>query len=66
MVSSDGTALIADFGNAELRELTLKFTNTTTGGVSIRWTVWGCTTAVSATDGPSRHPSSYWQMVTRK
>lgn len=38
MVSPGGDALIADFGNAELRDLTLKFTNTTKGSISVRWT----------------------------
>ncbi|CAE6413358.1 unnamed protein product [Rhizoctonia solani] len=37
MISSTGEALIADFGNAHLRELTLRFTNTTNPGLSFRW-----------------------------
>lgn len=37
MVSSDGIALIADFGNAQLKDLTLRFTTTRKGGLSIRW-----------------------------
>lgn len=37
MVSFDGTAMIADFGNAQLKDLTLKFTHTTNGALSIRW-----------------------------
>lgn len=43
MVSSDGTAMIADFGNAQLKDLmyTLKFTGTTKRGISVRWAVWG-------------------------
>lgn len=39
MISSDGTALIADFGNAELRDLTLKFTNSSKLDLSVRWAV---------------------------
>ncbi|CCO35586.1 hypothetical protein BN14_09704 [Rhizoctonia solani AG-1 IB] len=37
MISSEGVAMIADFGNAHLRELTLKFTNTASRGFSLRW-----------------------------
>ncbi|CAE6409559.1 unnamed protein product [Rhizoctonia solani] len=37
MISSTGEPLIADFGNAHLRELTLRFTNTTNPGLSFRW-----------------------------
>lgn len=39
MVSSDEAALIADFGNAQLKDLTLKFTSTTKAGLSVRWAV---------------------------
>lgn len=39
MVSSDGTAIIADFGNAQLKEITLNFTDTTKSGLSVRWAV---------------------------
>ncbi|KAJ1301337.1 hypothetical protein OPQ81_003737 [Rhizoctonia solani] len=37
MISSAGEPLIADFGNAHLRELTLRFTDTTNPGLSLRW-----------------------------
>lgn len=37
MISSNGVAMIADFGNSQLKELTLKFSNTTSRGLSIRW-----------------------------
>ncbi|KAG8683943.1 hypothetical protein FRC09_015714 [Ceratobasidium sp. 395] len=39
LVSNDGEPLVTDFGNAVLRERTLKFTSTTTGHkISSRWT----------------------------
>lgn len=37
MISPDGTAMIADFGNARLKDLTVKFGNTTSRGLSYRW-----------------------------
>lgn len=39
MVSSLGIAMIADFGNAQLKDITLKFSDTTGFGTSLRWTV---------------------------
>lgn len=41
MVSARGIAMIADFGNTQLKEVTLKFSNTTKNGFSVRWTVCG-------------------------
>lgn len=40
MVSSRGIAMIADFGNAQVRDVTLKFSATTGFSTSLRWTVW--------------------------
>ncbi|KAG8757024.1 hypothetical protein FRC11_004834 [Ceratobasidium sp. 423] len=37
MVSPEGIAIIADFGNARLKELTMQFTGTTVRAVSLRW-----------------------------
>lgn len=39
MVSPRGAAMIADFGCARVKDLTLKFTNTAANGLSIRWAV---------------------------
>ncbi|EUC54411.1 tyrosine kinase domain protein [Rhizoctonia solani AG-3 Rhs1AP] len=39
MISPEGVAMIADFGNARLKELTLQFTGTTLRSVSLRWAV---------------------------
>lgn len=39
MISPDGTAMIAGFGNAHMRGLTLQYTNTTNTAFSIRWAV---------------------------
>lgn len=41
VVSSHGVAMITDFGNAQLRDVTLKFSNTTSrSAISARWAVW--------------------------
>lgn len=37
MVATNGTAMVADFGNAQLNELTMKFTSATKRGFSVRW-----------------------------
>ncbi|CAE6415854.1 unnamed protein product [Rhizoctonia solani] len=37
MVSPEGVPMIADFGNARLKELTIEFTGTTHRAVSLRW-----------------------------
>lgn len=37
MVSRDGIAIITDFGNAQLKDLTLKFSNSSNTTLSIRW-----------------------------
>ncbi|CAE6460990.1 unnamed protein product [Rhizoctonia solani] len=37
MVSSSGIAMITDFGNTQMKEITLKFTNLNTPGLSLRW-----------------------------
>lgn len=39
MISSRGVAMIADFGNAQLKDITLKFSTTGRFSTTLRWTV---------------------------
>lgn len=38
MISAHGVAMIADFGNTQIKDLTLKFSNTSKFNITVRWT----------------------------
>lgn len=56
MVSSRGVAMIADFGNAQLKDFTLKFSNTTGFSTSLRWTVRIYSTNLIEINSPPQAP----------